>query len=406
MKLLDEIFLKFKSLLITIEPIKYFLFIGLYLTLTLISWSRYGFNPTSMLNIGKEFADKNAHLMPQGAIVLSGYEGDLGAGYDGQIFYFYSRVINQPGNGWPIGFDESYRAPRIGYPLLGAIFGVCGKYGNIFGMYFFNIFLLLLSFHFMRKMLKPETRYLSLFYLFSPFALGSYIVLVSDSVMISLVIISYYLFLNKKYLLFSLTGGLAILVKEPALFFLFPLGLKTLIEKDWKKSLVVISSLIYPILWHSYLRVQFPSWSPVRLMDFILPLEGITSYIASLGDSFKTITLTTKLARQLSRLPLLFLFITGLAIMVTGNIKKGYEFRLTLLLSFFMIGTASFYHFWSVYENISRMFTITIPALILLMNEDETRSGKVYFLLTSGVLILFVIKLLFITKAQPYTIWQ
>ena len=401
--MIDSLFLYIRKFSEKIQKHKFLLFAVLYIPLTLVYWSRYDFNPTSMLNFGKEFAVQNRELMPERAVVQKGEEGDLGAGYDGQIFYFYSRSINQQ-SGWPKGFDDSYRAPRIGYPLLGAVFGVLGKQGTLFGMYFFNLVLFFISCMLLVKMLQPKNAWLAVFYLLSPFSLGSYMVLVSDSVMVSLVIIAYWFFLNNKYLYFSLLAGLAILTKEPALFFLFPLGLKTLADRDYKKSLVVLSALVYPFFWQLYLKINFPNWSPVRLMDFILPLEGIAVYLHGLIHSFAANS-WKEVAREFSRFPLFLLFLTGVYAMLDGNLKKGYVFRITLFFGFFMIGTAGHYHFWSVYENISRMFTITVPAAILLANEELTTSLKTYFLLTLGILGLYLLKILLITRAHAFEIF-
>src|SRR5690554_4847508 len=102
------------------------LFIGLYGFTTLAIWKRYDMNPSSMVNFGKEFVVQNQDETPEGVVVLLGEEGDLGGGYDGQIFYYFSRTISSLSLDWPKGFDESYRAPRIGYPFLVSLFGFLG----------------------------------------------------------------------------------------------------------------------------------------------------------------------------------------------------------------------------------------------------------------------------------------
>ena len=126
---------------------------------------------------------------------------------------------------------------------------------------------------------------------------------------------------------------------------------------------------------------------------------------STLLSSISTSTDYKELARLLSRFPLLLLLITGLITLFTGNIKKGIEFRLGIGLVFFMVSTASFYHFWSVYENVSRMFTLSIPLFVLLKNEDEKTKPGVYFLLCILILFLFLIKVILIQKTQSYTIW-
>ena len=385
--------------------IRYSLFALVYIVVTTSLWKKYNYNPTSMINFGMEFAIQNKEKMPDGAVVIMGSKDDLGAGYDGQIFYFYSRTISELNMNWPKGFDESYRAPRIGYPLLVGIIGFLGKTASVYGMYFVNLSLFLLSYILLRRILDEDKKIFSLFYLLSPFSLGSYAVLVSDSVMVSLVIIAYYFYLEEENLYFVLVASLAILCKEPALFLFFPLGVKAILEKRVPKALLIVSVLAIPIMWHLYLKVTFPNWRATRLTDFILPLEGIITYSKSILTSVGTTTDYKELARLLSRFPLLVLLVTGTAILFTGNIKRGIEFRLGIALVFFMVSTASFYHFWSVYENVSRMFTLSIPLFILLKNEEEDTKTGSYFFLTFIILILFLVKVIAIQKAQGYTIW-
>ena len=71
--------------------IRYSLFALVYIVVTTSLWKKYNYNPTSMINFGMEFAIQNKEKMPDGAVVIMGSKDDLGAGYDGQIFYFYSR---------------------------------------------------------------------------------------------------------------------------------------------------------------------------------------------------------------------------------------------------------------------------------------------------------------------------
>ncbi|MCZ8154532.1 MAG: hypothetical protein O9264_00325 [Leptospira sp.] len=387
------------------KPYRLFLvFFAIIGILTFSYWKKYDWNPSSMVNFGKEFVQLNSIETPSGAVVFLGEKGDLGAGYDGQIFYYFSRSLANFGLEWPKGFDESYRAPRIGYPFLISIFGIFGKWGSVFAMYFWNIFLLVISFFCLRSLLEKQNKYLSVLYLLNPFALASYYVLVSDSVMVSLIVIAYYFYKRDQSLAFVLISSLAILTKEPALFFLFPLGLYALAERNIKNMLLVSATLIIPIGWHLYLSYQFPNWRASRLTDFILPFEGMIRYFESIFIAFENQMDLKALSRLLSRFPLVVLFFMGTFLVFTGNIRKGWVFRLCILLTMFMIGSAGFYHFWSVYENVSRMFTISIPALILLVNEDQTVRKGEYILLTIFLLILFIVKATIITRPMLYQI--
>ena len=114
-------------------------------------------------------------------------------------------------------------------------------------------------------------------------------------------------------------------------------------------------------------------------------MESIWRQLAS-GSNFK------ELARLFSRFPLVILFFLGAFLPFTGKIQKGWEFRISFLLIMFMVATAGYYHFWSVYENVSRMFTLSIPLFVLLKNEDEKTKPGVYFLLCILILFLFLVK--------------
>ncbi len=404
---MELIYSNIRILMISLEKKPYRLFLVFFAIIGILTfsyWKKYDWNPSSMVNFGKEFVQLNSIETPSGAVVFLGEKGDLGAGYDGQIFYYFSRSLANFGLEWPKGFDESYRAPRIGYPFLISIFGIFGKWGSVFAMYFWNIFLLVISFFCLRSLLEKQNKYLSVLYLLNPFALASYYVLVSDSVMVSLIVIAYFFYKRDHPLAFVLTSSLAILTKEPALFFLFPLGLYALAERNIKNMLLVSSTLIIPIGWHLYLSYQFPNWRASRLTDFILPFEGMIRYFESIFIAFENQMDIKALSRLLSRFPLVVLFFMGTFLVFTGNIRKGWVFRLCILLTMFMIGSAGFYHFWSVYENVSRMFTISIPALILLVNEDQTVRKGEYILLTIFLLILFIVKATIITRPMLYQI--
>lgn len=380
------------------------LFVMVWGLSTISYWKKYEWNPSSMVNFGHEFALQNKSETPSKAVLFKGEEGDLGAGYDGQIFYYFSRPLANFNLDWPKGFDESYRAPRIGYPLLIAIFGLCGKGFAILGMYFWNISLILISYFYLRKLLDEDTKPYAVLYLLSPFALGSYYVLVSDSVMVSLLIIAYYFYTKEKWGFFILLSSLAILTKEPALFLLFPLGLAAFFRKDCKRSIIVGLVLVIPVCWHLYLSYRFPNWRPGRLTDFILPLEGLISYMESIWRQLETGSGLKDLARLFSRFPLVILFFLGVFLPFTGKIQKGWEFRISFLLIMFMVGTAGYYHFWSVYENVSRMFTLSIPVLLLLINHDKQVRKQEYILVTILILILFLVKVIFISKQMSYQV--
>ncbi|TGK03976.1 hypothetical protein EHO59_10675 [Leptospira semungkisensis] len=382
------------------------LFLILYAASSFFVWKKYEYNPSSQINFGKEFADQNSSETPKGAIVFLGEEGNLGAGYDGQIFYYYSRMLSKWSLDWPKGFETSFRAPRIGYPLLVSPFGWFGPQGTIFGMYLLNLGLFYLSYLALRSLLPESKKYLSAIYLLSPFALGSYVLLVSDTVMLSLILLAYWAYSKNNFVLFAVLGGLAILTKEQALFLLFPLGLETVYHKEFKKSLWVLASLLIPACWSLYLKTQFPDWTPGSLGNFFDPFAGILGYLSELEQSISGGGQgIIGFAKKFSRFPLLLLFLYGTFLLFRGNWKLGLAYRIGFGITMLTVFSGGYVLYWATYENVSRMFTISIPLLILWQKEDESLPNSPYWYLLAIILVAFLIKLALISKPLRYVVW-
>ncbi|PJZ76368.1 AZOBR_p60025 family cell surface glycopolymer formation protein [Leptospira neocaledonica] len=382
------------------------LFLILYSFSSFCVWKKYSWSPSSQINFGKEFAEQNKEQTPPGAIVFLGEEGNLGAGYDGQIFYYYSRMLSSFSLNWPNGFETSFRAPRIGYPLLVSPFGWLGMYGTIFGMYILNLGIFYLSYLAIRDLLPDPKKYLSTFYLLSPFALGSYILLVSDTVMMGLSVLAYWAFIRKRFISFSLLAGLAILTKEQAIFLFFPLGLTTLFQKEFKKSIWVASSLILPGAWSLYLRTQFPEWTPGSLGHFFDPFGGLLGYFGEVQQALvsgdRNLIL---LIKKFSRFPLVLLLLSGTYLLFKGDGKKGLAFRLGFGILLLTTYAGGYVLYWATYENVSRMFTFSLPLLIFWEKEDESLPSGTYWALTGIILISFLIKLAFVSKPLRHLVW-
>ncbi|TGM60284.1 AZOBR_p60025 family cell surface glycopolymer formation protein [Leptospira adleri] len=396
---------KFESFLKkTDSPLKgLVLLLVLYGFVTLSLWSRYEWNPSSMVNFGEEFIKKNQAESPGGVVAFKGKEGDLGAGYDGQIFYYYSRSISNLSFEWPIGFDATYRAPRIGYPLLLSVWGIFGKWGNIAGMYILSLSLLYLSFLALRVLLKEKSHW-AILYLISPFTLASYSVLVSDTIMVSLIVLAIYFYQKESYVPFYLLSGLALLTKEPALFYLFSLGLAALSKKDIKKMLIVGSTLLVPVLWQIYLKYTLPNWTPTRLAVFMIPFEGIFKYLSELEGSFTSGGGIKQIVRSFSKFPLVLQFLTMFLIPLTGSWKKGTFYKIGFSLVILMIAIANHYHFWSEYINTIRLFTFAIPFYLFIKADDDKIVDRPFLILFFINLALILARLTVLYKVQDYVI--
>ncbi|WP_078123967.1 AZOBR_p60025 family cell surface glycopolymer formation protein [Leptospira alexanderi] len=398
MQKLESLFRKIDS------PLKgLIVLLSLYGFVTLALWSRYGWNPSAMVNFGEEFVKKNEAETPSGVIAFQGKEGDLGAGYDGQIFYYYSRSISNLSLQWPESFDATYRAPRIGYPLLISLWGIFGTWGNIAGMYVLSISLLYLSYLALRVLLKEKSHW-AILYLVSPFTLASYSVLVSDTIMVSLIVLAIYFYEKENYVLFYVLSGLALVTKEPALFYLFSLGLAALSRKDVKKMLIVGSTLLVPILWQIYLKYTLPNWTPTRLAVFMIPFEGIYKYLMELAASFMSGGGIKQIVRSFSKFPLVLQFLTMFLIPFTGSWKKGTFYKVGFSLVILMIAIANHYHFWSEYINTIRLFIFAIPFYLFIKAEDEEIVDRPFLYLFGLNLILILARLTVLYKVQDYVV--
>ncbi|MBW0435347.1 hypothetical protein HGB47_17205 [Leptospira yasudae] len=390
------------------------LFFALYALASVLIWRKYDWNPSSQINFGMQFVVQNPATTPKGAVVFLGRPGDLGAGYDGQIFYYYSRMLSEFHLDWPKGFEENIRAPRIGYPLFVSIFGWFGPWGTVFGMYFLNLTAILVSWYLLRDVCGEKSRVYTSFYLFSPFLLGSYALLVSDAVLTGLLVITYWFYKKEKLLLFAFFGGLSIVTKEQALFLLFPLGLQSLLDRKWRNSIAIAATLLLPVCWAVFLRIQFPHWSPARFTDFFAPLDGFLGYWKEINEpsifSFLQVpdfeAGLILFAKKFSRVPIFLLFLAGLSVLATGNWNKAIGLRISFLFVILSVFSAGYVLYWSSYENVSRMFTISIAFLIFWKTEDETISDTAYWLVTGSIFFLFLFKLAFVSTPLPFELWK
>ncbi|WP_425460700.1 AZOBR_p60025 family cell surface glycopolymer formation protein [Leptospira gomenensis] len=389
-------------------------FLILYSFSSFLIWKKYGYNPSAQINFGFPFVQQNTERTPRQAVVFLGQPGDSGAGYDGQIFYYYSRMLSEFNLEWPAGFETNIRAPRIGYPLLVAPFGWFGKWGTVFGMYAVHVCLILASWILIRDLCGKEKRIYSTFYLFSPFLLGSYALLVSDAALCAFLVFTYWSYKREKWFLFSLTAGAALLIKEQALFLLFPMGIQSLLDKNTRFTFSVLGALILPLVWSLFLKIHFPEWTPTRFADFFDPLQGFIGYAKEISETafytfLKTAdweTGTILFAKRFSRVPIFLLFLTGLYVLKTGSWKLAIGLRFSFFLVLFSVFSAGYVLYWVSYENVSRMFTVSVPFLIFWKLEDDSISDRPFWLVCAAILCLFLFKLSFVSGTLPFLLWE
>lgn len=439
------------------------LFFGFYGIAAVALLARHEWNPSIFVRFGAYYAEQNSQITPVGALSFVGDETNGGNGYDGQIFYYYSRTLFLPGQ-WPKGFNDAYRAPRVGLPLLGAPFALFGSWPVLVAMLFWQMALIAAGLLILRKMLHVSQRWLLVVYVFSPFTLQSAMVGVSDGVMIAWQLLGFYFLAGRaplwrddvaatKSLTVAATSGsevaaggtaesvdrffqgrlraftaglefgsaswldlllawvclsMALLTKESALFGLFPLGLFVLLRLDWPRVLVVLATLVPLVAWQLYLREVHGMVPAGVLRVFLSPLDGV------IGLGRETLALLAAflsgpklggvlaLAKHSAKLMLLALILSAFVGVFTGRIRRFFPFRAAVLFALASVLIADHYYFWSVYENISRMFTPLVPLVILLLAQDRRARpiGFVPVLLALALLVL--VRFAFLTPVFPY----
>ena len=394
-----------------------------YAVSTAFFLARYDFNPSALIRFGHYYIEQNQAHTPAGAIRLLGDETHGGNGYDGQIFYYYARTLFLPGV-WPEGFNNAYRAPRLGFPLLAAPFVVFGSWGVVFGLILAQLGFLLAGLWALLRLLPDDRRYLAVFWIVSPFSLQSFLLLVSDSVVAGLMGLGYYFFTRVDPEREGDTGtigdwigaflcfALAILTKESSLFLLFPLGLLALTRLDWKRALLMMAILLPMVAWQAYLRTAHGMIPAGVLSIFLSPLDGV---IGLAGHTFVLLGEflaapgggpLMALIKHGVKVVLFLLIPTALVAVFTGNVRSFLPFRLATLFTLASVLIADWYYFWSVYENISRMFTVIVPIVILLKAQDARAHTASFFAVLGLLAFLVFIRTAAITPRFDYDTFQ
>ena len=393
------------------------LFFTLYCVATVAVIARYDGSISALVRFGAYYAEQNPDLVPEGAVVLIGNEEFGGNGYDGQIFYYFAATLFQA-NEWPEGFSFAYRAPRVGYPLLVAPFSVFGPAATVVGMVVVQILLLGGGIVSLARLLGPERRWYLFFYTLSPFNLVSYLLLVSNSIQVSLCLIGYAIYRRmeqargasyfRQAVLAFVCFSLAIFSKESALFFLFPLGLEALLDRRLRRIVLLLGILIPPLLWQLYLR-ESHGMVPARVLGiFLSPLDGVAGVaresVTLIGDLLEQPSAATvlTLAKHSAKILLLVLMFFVVLSVISGRRREFLPERMALLLTLASVLIADYYYFWGIFDNIMRMFTWFVPLMVLLGNRDPGSRTMPFFLVLLLLFVFVFARVLLLTPAFPF----
>ncbi len=389
-------------------PVAFVLFAGSALLCTM---ARYDWNFTSLIRFGHRYIEQNQHLTPPGAVRFLGNEANGGNGYDGQIFYFYAKTLWTRGE-WPTGFSNAYRAPRVGYPLLASLFSWMGQNGTALGMILSQIILILAGTMCMREMMPDQAKARTIFFALSPFLLQSFAFLVSDGVMISLAVIG--IFFSRRSGIAASIGAwfffsLAVLTKESSLFLLFPYGLWALYRRDLRLASLLLGSIAPMIAWQVYLRSAHGMVPASILSTFLSPLDGIRGVFSQAWLLLQTRPLPLVDLFKLSAKLLLIAVIPAGAWAALAGFRKtelnefAAPFRLSALLVLLSICIADYQYFWGIFENVGRMFTALVPAVLLARSRSgNDRSQQIFAVLLLLTAALVWARICFLAPAFPF----
>ncbi|MBL8018800.1 MAG: hypothetical protein JNM27_03965 [Leptospirales bacterium] len=392
--------------------------------------ARYDWNYTSLIRFGHRYVEQNTRFTPEGAVRLLGNEKFGGNGYDGQIFYYYARTLFEPRT-WPNGFSNAYRAPRVGYPVLTAPFSVFGNSGVAIGMILVQLGATSAAIYCLFLLLPAERRPLITLFAFSPFLLQSMLFLVSDSVMVSLFLLGWFFFQKRTRpgtFLSLFFFSLAVLTKESSLFLLFPLGLWAVLRRDVRLAALLLGALVPMAAWQFYLFRAHGMVPASILSIFLSPLSGIRGVLAQTIEMIRTDASVGELARHAAKLFLIIILPLGIwaAIarlqlpvnfrgILTRLREPGVPFRAGALLVILSVLIADFQYFWGIFENVGRMFTALIPAIILArgietshtsgsQNWDRSLAIFGFAILTLSAIVW--LRFVFLTPAFPFDVFQ
>lgn len=361
-----------------------------------IKTAPYNHSLSSLIGIWEGFYEINPGLVDSHFVIYKS------GGYDGQFFYLLAKDLFHEHN-WSLIVDSFYfRYHRIGLSF------VTGVLSYTIGSEHYPIITLIVllgtfaaSVHCIFPLLPKESKWLTMFYLLSPYSLNSNLLLVADSFFVSLAIISYYFYAQKRFFFSFLFFLFTVFTRELGVLFLAPIVLQAFLKKDWKQ--VFLFSLP-GVLFVSFL---FYGWlhTPNHLGTNPLSFKDMTDgpffgFVKSFFDDDK---FQFKL-KEFPKLLFLVSFLSTLAICFTA-IRNSFDQNINLIIpivgSLLVIAIAE-QGYWRSFDNLSRMFTLILPFTLLLKDVTKKLSFKI-FLGTSLLLFVFLlIRILFITPSKEY----
>ena len=372
------------------------LLIFLTVSLTLIKVRHYGYNLSSLIAIWQGFADLNPGYVEKNTVVFQD------GGYDGQFFYLNARYLFSDLSVLPKVDSFYFRFHRIGLSVL------AGMTSSITGFEHYALATLILlsglvvfSGILLNKFISSNLVLAAI--MLNPFVMNSTLLLVSDSLFVSLLGISLYFLHRSSVIMFSNhTGGkyndkqyliallfltFAIFTRETGVLFTGSFVLYLLLNNKHKHAILMsLPVLLFAAFWISlrYVPLDFRGTSPLGFTDMIdWPLFGFV----------KSLDLNLSSLKSLIVLPVFGFFL--LLLLNLLNIKSLESFVLLLpLLGIVVIAAIAEEGYWRSFDNITRMFAPTVLWVGLLKNRSENYRDYGLFYYTGFFLLLLVVRIL------------
>lgn len=388
------------------------IFLVLSVLILIVRSAPYGYELSSLIGMQQEFFDLNPASTFNGLVVYKD------SGYDGQFFYLIARFLFDPDMPEPVLDTYRMRMGRVGMSLL------VGLPVSLFGWqsYALIAFAILqlvhiLAFLSLRSMLSEKNRHMALFFLFSPFSFNSSLLLVSDSLMVAVAVLALAM-LEKGGFRFSTaaedrtdyrshwTIGATLLlcflvtIRDTALFALAPIGLLFLYRKSLRGVILAALPVLVFLAWMAAVRLleTHPGSNPVH---YDAKLGGpMVGFFQSLnGEAFASIK---GAAREMSKyLNLLYLLIMVSTFFYIRSLPTAALFSpliFTAALSVFSV-----VEYWATFDNVNRMFTLSIPIMALLRDRIPNMRSHGLFLLSVVFLLLLAVRLVWLKPAMAFT---
>jgi len=349
----------------------------------------YEYELSSLIGMQQEFFDLNPASAFEGLVVYRD------SGYDGQFFYLIARFLFDPDMPEPVMDTYRMRMGRIGMSLLAGLFTApfgWQHYAIVTIVLLNGVFML--SFLALREMLTDRFRYLSLVYLFSPFSINSTLLLVSDSLMVSVALIGLYALFRSGFRFTDeavtdrtdlrsywtwLALGLfcfLVLVRDTGLFFLAPLGLVFLYRRDFAgMAIIALPVLVYGTLTLIVKALEtHPGTNPIYYgARLTLPMQGFVDSLIFSGDmNPKTLARETSKFLNLAYVLLLLYNLRNIRSLFTGILS------VPILLAV-VLSVVAVKEYWETFDNVSRMFALSLPYIALLKSgRHDYRDGGIF----------------------------